>query len=105
MYNPRSTWIYDDCRAQEKIDSIDDQILSLLEERAESAKTIGDEKRKLSESNPKTGVPGFYDPEREQNVIQRLERQSKSKFPKSAIPLVFKEIMSACRSLETDIKV
>lgn len=85
---------------RKKIDAIDEQIIQLLEQRAEHAKAIGVEKRQ----NPQTS-PSFYDPEREASILKRIEQKAKGSFPIPAIPLVFREIMSACRSLEADLKV
>lgn len=80
-----------------RIDSIDDEILELLNERASIVKQVGKIKR-LQKSN-------FYVPYREYEIIKRLQKKAKGPFPKSAIKTVFKEIMSACLSLEKPLKV
>jgi chorismate mutase/prephenate dehydratase len=79
-----------------QIDELDTEILKLLEQRAGLASEIGDEKRKTTGKQ----AAKFYDPEREAEVISRLEKKSSGKFPRGAIHFVYREVMSACRSLE-----
>jgi len=83
-----------------KIDSIDDKILELLNERAKIAEQVGEIKKACN-------LPVF-NPKREEEIFNRLEKLNEklgNNFPKNAIKHVFREIISACRSLETDIKV
>ena len=84
-----------------RIDSVDERILGLLEERAELAAQAGAEKRAADQP--------LYDPEREQRVLSRLEQlhnaRSGSKFPSTSLRPVFREIMSACLSLEQPLTV
>lgn len=85
------------------IDEIDQKLLRLLEKRAALAQAIGHEKRK-GQAAPASQL-GFYDPEREERVLARLDQLSEGPFPRNAIRFVFKEVMSACRSLEYPLKV
>ncbi len=80
-----------------EIDSIDDNILELLEKRASVVKKVGEIKKKIKTS--------FYVPYREEEIIKRLQKKAKGGFPKKAIRSVFKEIISACLSLEKNLKV
>jgi chorismate mutase/prephenate dehydratase len=82
---------------RKKIDQLDDQILSLLNQRAEVVLQIG----KLK-SQQKLEV---YDPGREEEIYRRLQRINQGPFPSSAIKPVFREIMSASLSLEKPIRV
>jgi chorismate mutase / prephenate dehydratase len=82
---------------RERIDSIDHQILRLLEERAELVHKIGEAKR---EANLKV-----YDPQRERVIIDKLLAASSGVFPKEAISRVFREVMSACLMLQEPISV
>lgn len=82
---------------REKIDQLDSQILRLLNERAEIVLKVGKLK---AESNME-----IYVPQREQEILRRLNSQNTGPFPSSAIPSVFREIISACRSLEGKLKV
>jgi chorismate mutase/prephenate dehydratase len=86
----------DDLRA--RIDSIDEAILELLEQRAAVAEQTADAKRAA-------GAQSYYDPERERAVLDRLASKGAGKFPAQAIRPVFREIMSGCLSLQTPISV
>jgi chorismate mutase/prephenate dehydratase len=90
-------------RLRRKIDVVDANVLKLLNERARFAAAIGEEKRRLGGTN-------FYDPEREAAIFQRLQHltakaTTDARFPSSSIPFVFREIVSACRSLEASLRV
>jgi chorismate mutase / prephenate dehydratase len=84
-----------------RVDALDDQLLALLDQRARTATELAHAKRRLSLS--------IHDPEREQQVLERLEAAVGSRpetlFPKSAIRPVWREIMSACLSLEQPLTV
>jgi len=85
---------------RDKIDRIDNEILRLLNERAKIAKAVGDVKKECN-------LP-IFNPKRENEIFIRLKEKNKEfgeEFPTDAIRYVFKEIISACRSLESDIKV
>lgn len=93
-----------------KIDAVDDQILALLGERAALARAIGEEKKRLQGAPPAhpqaSRSPTFFDPEREQAITRRLREKARDiLFPQVAVPYVFKEIISACRSLEASFRV
>ncbi len=82
---------------RQKIDRVDEQILRLLNERAEIVLEVGKMKSE-ARSN-------FYDPKRESEVLQRLTSRNTGPFPGHAISPVFHEIISACRSLEVKLDV
>jgi chorismate mutase/prephenate dehydratase len=82
---------------RQKIDRVDEQILRLLNERAEIVLEVGKMKSE-ARSN-------FYDPKRESEVLQRLTSRNTGSFPGHAISPVFHEIISACRSLEVKLDV
>jgi chorismate mutase/prephenate dehydratase len=46
-----------------------------------------------------------YNPQREEEILNRLESQNPGPFPLRAISPVFREIISACRSLEAELTV
>ena len=81
-----------------QIDTIDDQILSLLESRAGVAGEIATAKRDA-------GAKTFHDPEREEQVLDRLQAKGTGLFPRAAIRAVFREVISACLSLEQPMSV
>ena len=82
-------------RAQ--IDALDHEMLGLLNRRAEIARSIGALKRAQ-------GSPAFR-PEREAAVIDRLKRDNAGPLPEAGIAPIWREVMSACRSLETPTRV
>lgn len=80
-----------------KIDEIDSGILKLLNERALYVAEIG---RIKKSQNAEIHVP-----KRELEIYQRLENSNPGPFPKEAVRAVFREIISACLSLEQPLKV
>ena len=82
---------------RQKIEAVDRQILRLLNERAEIVMEVGKVKSE--------GKMESYDPQREDEILDALVLQNNGPFPKQAICSVFREIISACRSLETEIAV
>jgi chorismate mutase/prephenate dehydratase len=84
-------------RFRRKIDAVDSKILSLLNERAELVIRIGKAKKKANLD--------LHVPEREEEILSRLVRETKGLFPRHAIRPVFREIISACRSLEGPLRL
>jgi chorismate mutase/prephenate dehydratase len=84
-----------------RIDAIDDELLGLLNQRAKLVRDVGKKKRDRS--------IGMHDPEREQQIYARLEQKlTKTKgaaFPLEGIRPVFREVISACLSLEEKLSV
>jgi chorismate mutase/prephenate dehydratase len=85
----------DDWRS--RINDLDNQILHLLNQRAEAALRIGDLKRRRD-------LPS-YAPEREAEILARLATLSPGPFPADAVRAVWREIMSGCRALEHAVSV
>ena len=84
--------------ARERIDALDDDILSLLARRAGVAREIASLKRDAE-------IAVFHDPERERRVLDRLVKRGGMSFPPDAIRAVFREVMSACLSVEEPLRV
>lgn len=82
---------------REKIDLLDEQMLSLLNQRAALVKEIGQIKND-SQITP-------YDSQREDEIINRLKNKNTGPFPTISLPPVFREIISACRSLEGELVI
>lgn len=83
--------------ARARIDALDDTILALLEQRADVAREVAAVKRAAE-------VEVFHDPERERQVLDRLVKRAVG-FPPDAIRAVFREVMSACLSVEEPLRV
>jgi chorismate mutase/prephenate dehydratase len=79
------------------IDAVDDELLNLLNERARLVKEVGAIKSSLAQP--------FFVPHREQQIVARLETQNGGPFPTDALRPVFAEIISACLSLESPLRV
>jgi chorismate mutase/prephenate dehydratase len=82
---------------RDKIDNIDNEIISLLNERMEVVKQVGELK------NSTGGA--IYRPEREVAIIERLASQSNGKLTKGAIEAVFLEIFAISRNYERAEKI
>jgi len=82
---------------RERIDAIDRELLGLLNRRAEVALAIGALKRA-------EGSPAFR-PEREAAVIDALKAGNTGPLPHDSVAPIWREIMSACRALETPTRV
>lgn len=82
---------------RKKIDSIDEQILKLLNQRGQAAQNIG----KLKEQK---GGP-IHVPSREKNVYDRVTQMNEGPYKNEAIRSIFREIISATRALEAPLKV
>ena len=75
-----------------KIDTIDDALLKLYNERMEVVHQVGEVKNT-------TGAP-IYRPEREQAILNRLKRQNEGKLTDAAIDALFLEMFAVARNLE-----
>ncbi|MEO8024223.1 prephenate dehydratase [Polaromonas sp.] len=79
------------------IDSVDQQLLALLNQRAALANEVGELKRH-------DGSPVFR-PEREAQVIQGLQSSNPGPLKGDNIAHIWREVMSACRALEAPQRV
>ena len=84
---------------REKIDRIDDQLLKLINRRANLAIQIGKEKGKVDNSNH------FHIPHREREIVERLNSQNTGPFSSHSIEIVFREIFSATLALEKPLNI
>ena len=83
-----------------RIDAIDEQILQLLNQRAQAAIEVGEVKHEFGQQD------SILKPEREAQIIRRLEElNAKQTFPKDGVHAVWAEIISACRGLELGLVV
>jgi chorismate mutase-like protein len=83
-------------RAQ--IDALDEKIQALVTNRARRAQEIAKTKQ-LS------GTANFYRPEREAEVLRRALARNRGPLTDEAIARLFREIMSACLALESELKI
>ena len=80
-----------------RIDSVDREILAQLNARAELVQEVGALKKDRN-------AP-VYVASRERDLVQRLVSENMGPFPAAGIPHVFREIVSATRSLEETVRV
>jgi len=81
-----------------EIDQIDQELLNLIHERSKLVINAGKIKKK-------SGDKTFYRPDREASLIKTLQKKNQSLIPSENIKFIFKEIISACFTLEKKIKV
>jgi chorismate mutase/prephenate dehydratase len=84
-------------KVRTRIDAIDQQILSLLKERLECAKKIGQLKSK--DDMPK------WDPQRERQIFAMLHKNNNGIFPEQSLDSIFQEIISTCRISQKKMSV
>jgi len=82
---------------REQIDALDRDLLSLLNKRAAVALQVGEVKKK-------EGSVAFR-PEREAQVIDGLKAVNPGPLASDSVAPIWREIMSACRSLESPMRV
>jgi chorismate mutase / prephenate dehydratase len=82
-----------------EIDGIDAELLQLLNQRARCAQKVG-------EIKAQHGDAGYiYRPEREAQVLRRLQEINPGPLPSENITFFFREVMSACLSLEQPLGI
>ncbi len=80
---------------RDQIDAIDEQLLVLVNERAALARQIG--------SLKDDGV--IYRPEREAQVLRRLQANNTGPLSNEAVSNIFRGVMSNCRALEKELSI
>ncbi len=84
---------------RDKIDAIDKQIQSLINQRAQCAQEVAEIKINAGETEH------FYRPEREAQVLTEIKKRNQGPLGNDAMAHLFREIMSSCLALEKPIKV
>ena len=80
-----------------QIDALDLELLNLLNRRAELAHAVGEIKRVEGSA--------VFRPEREAQVIHRLQESNAGLLKDGSVAVIWREIMSACRALEAPQRV
>ena len=84
---------------RDQIESIDAQLLALLNERARCAEHVGEIKSRYGEAGH------VYRPEREAQVLRRIQDLNQGPLPNESVTFFFREVMSACLSLERPLAI
>lgn len=96
------------------IDSIDSQIHTLLNRRAQCAQQVAEVKTREFEAAQSFEAGGesssaqqllFYRPEREAQVLERVKAANTGPLADDTVAFIFREIMSACLALEKPMEV
>ncbi len=85
---------------RDRIDSIDQRIHELLNERAHCAKEVG--AKKMAQG---LHTADFYRPEREAQVLRKVLERNQGPLRNEEVVRLFREIMSACLAQEEPLKV
>lgn len=84
---------------RERIDALDEQIQTLISERARCAQMVAE--TKLREE----AEPVFYRPEREAEVLRKVMERNRGPLADEEMARLFREIMSACLALESPMTI
>ena len=87
---------------RDSIDSIDQQIQRLVNERAKCAQQVADVKQ--AEAGESESVV-YYRPEREAQVLRKVMERNEGPLSEETVARLFREIMSACLALEEPMKI
>ena len=82
---------------RKEIDSLDEQMLELLNRRAKLAQEVGHNKSATRSL--------YFTPEREHNVFKKLLSMNNGPLENPAVRAIYREIISACRALEKQLVV
>lgn len=87
---------------RQQIDTIDEQLLTLFNQRAECAVQVATAKKKeMRDDEP----PVFFRPDREAQVIQHIKRLNHGPLSDKEVGRLIREVMSACLALEQPLKI
>jgi len=84
---------------RERIDKLDQQLQDLLNERAALAQEVAEIKLEAGETG------NFYRPEREIQVLRKVQERQTGPLSKEEMARLFREVMSACLALEQPLTV
>lgn len=82
---------------RQKINQLDEKLLSLLSQRACLAQKIGSLKTRRK-------LPA-YDPVREERILRRIVSRNYSPLENESLRAIYREVISACRRLEQELKI
>jgi chorismate mutase/prephenate dehydratase len=82
---------------REQIDSLDGEIVRLLNERIQVVQAIGEAKKESGAE--------IYVPSRERAVFEKIKRLNEGPLPEESAHAIYREIMSAALALETEMKI
>ncbi|MCZ6712060.1 MAG: prephenate dehydratase [Gammaproteobacteria bacterium] len=84
-----------------RIDAIDGELQKLLNERAACALKIG----AIKQAAPGEEAPVFYRPEREAQILARIQKENQGPLSDADVAGLFREIISCCLNLEQPLSI
>ncbi len=86
-------------KIRSRIDQIDQQLQDLIADRARCAQEVARHKEVAEDTSE------YYRPEREAQILRKVVQRNQGPLPDEAVARLFREIMSACLSLQHPMKV
>ena len=86
---------------RERIDAIDAELQRLLNERAACALKVGE----IKQADPDGETPVFYRPEREAQILARIQQENTGPLSNADMAGLFREIISCCLNLESPLTI
>lgn len=86
---------------RDRIDAIDGELQKLLNERAACALKIGE----IKQAEPGEEPPVYYRPEREAQILARIQKENQGPLTDADIAGLFREIISCCLNLEKPLTI
>lgn len=87
---------------RDKIDSIDQQVMELISQRATCAQRVAKVKQSVLDADEKVM---FYRPEREAQVLRRIMSLNPGPLADEEMAKIFRQVMSSCLALEQPMRV
>ncbi|MHB9154748.1 MAG: prephenate dehydratase [Endomicrobiales bacterium] len=84
-------------KLRSRIDEVDRRMLALLNRRASLARQVGKLKARAGQD--------FYIPHREKKIVSGLLKENRGPLSALALESIYREILNACRSLESRLKI
>ncbi len=86
---------------RERIDAIDRELTQLLNDRAACALRVGE----IKQADPSGEAPVFYRPEREAQILARIQADNPGPLPDEDLARLFREVISCCLNLEQPLTI
>lgn len=89
-------------KIRDQIDSIDQQIMDLIAQRAKCAQQVAEVKQTTLAAGEKAI---FYRPEREAQVLRGVMKKNPGPLPDEEMAKIFRQVMSSCLALEQPMQI
>lgn len=89
---------------RERIDKLDEDIQRLINERAKCAQEVAQVKQESSKQENGADAK-YYRPEREAEILRKIQERNPGPLSNEEIARLFREIMSACLALEQTLNI